>query len=357
MNSTHRTPKSSHQSEGHHGCDASQTSQTLSDDTPPTSAAPGSRSAQRESETLPGRRTGPTGPRTASGKTKASKNATTHGATSKAPISAQEHGVYETFLGQLKAQYPTNSPLIGLQLERIARLKVQLDRIQTTITALHEIERLRVDDIERAAQIMELTDEDRSHFASIWRMTMSRNYNPADRPYAGLIPVAIELTGIDDLDLLTTHEEFLKRAPMFCEYLVKRATKEEVDVKDYARSKQVKEPVREVFWGNGRRGNKTKEAPPVQVRLVGPDDKDEINTDVREVDVVDLVKTAKWHRLELMRLISRSERVSNLQRVSEIASQAALPDLDKLDRLMRYQTTVNRQLSSAVGELLELLKH
>ena len=58
-----------------------------------------------------------------------------------------------------------------------------------------------------------------------------------------------------------------------------------------------------------------------------------------------------------MRIITRSERVGNLQRVSEIASRAALPDLDKLDRLMRYQTTVNRQLSTAIGELLELLEH
>ena len=311
-NSTQRTQKSSHQSEDHHDCDASQTSQTLSDDTPPTSAAPGSRSAQRDSETLPGRRTGPTGPRTASGKTKASKNATTHGATSKAPINAQEHEVFETFLGQLKAQYPTNTPLIGLQLERIARLKVQLDRIQTTITALHEIERLRVDDIERPAQVMELTEEDRSHFAAIWRMTMSRNYNPADRPYAGLIPVALELTEIDDLDLLTTHEEFLKRAPIFCNYLAKRAVEAEVDITNYARSKQIKQPVGEVFWSNGRRGNKTTEAPPVQIRLVEPGEKYESATDVRDVDVVDLVKTAKWHR---MRIITRSERVSVLVRL------------------------------------------
>lgn len=198
---------------------------------------------------------------------------------------------------------------------------------------------------------MELSEEDRSHFAAIWRMTMSRNYNLVDRPYAGPIPVAVELTGIDDMDLLTTHEEFIKRAPIFCNYLVKRAVEAEVDITNYARSKQIKEPVREVSWGNGRRGNKTTEAPPVQVRLIGPDEKYEINTDVRDVDVVDLVKTANWHRLELMRIITRSERVS------EIASQAALPDLDKLDRLMRYQTTVNRQLSTAIGELLDLLKH
>jgi hypothetical protein len=56
---------------------------------------------------------------------------------------------------------------------------------------------------------MNLTDEDRSHFAVVWRMTMSKDYDTANRPYAGFIPAAVELTGIDDLDLLTTHEEFL----------------------------------------------------------------------------------------------------------------------------------------------------
>ena len=298
-----------------------------------------------------------TGPRTAAGKARASRNATRHGATSSTPINAREHEVFETFLRRLRAQYPNNNPLITLQLERIAHLKVQLERIQTAISALHEIERLRLDDIERAAQVMNVTDEDRSHLAVAWRRAMSRDHHPESRPYDGLIPVAIELTEIDDLDLFTTHEAFLTHAPMFCEYLVKRATKEAVDVKDYARSKQIKEPVREVSWGGSRRGKKTTELPAIQIRFLGPDDTYEINTDIRGVDVADLVRTAKWHRLELMRIITRSERVGNLQRVSEIASRAALPDLDKLDRLMRYQTTVNRQLSTAIGELLELLKH
>lgn len=95
----------------------------------------------------------------------------------------------------------------------------------------------------------------------------------------------------------------------------------------------------------------------MRIRFLGPNDTYEINTDIRDVDVAELVKTARCHWLELMRIISRSERIGNLQPVSEIASQAPLPDLDKLDRLMRYQTTVNRQLSTAVGELLELLRH
>jgi hypothetical protein len=106
---------------------------------------------------------------------------------------------------------------------------------------------------------------------------------------------------------------------------------------------------------NGKRRSNTTELPVIRIRFLRPDERYEINTDIRDVEVDDHVKTAKWHQLELMSIISRSERVNNLQRVSEIASRAALPDLDKLGRLMRYQTTINRQLSTAVGEVLELL--
>lgn len=120
----------------------------------------GQDTAQRSRTTSLRGRTGPTGPRTASGKARASKNATKHGATSSTPINAHEHEVYETFLGQLRAQYPNNNPLITLQLERI----------QTAISALY--------DIERHTQVMNLTDEDRSHIATAWCRTMSRDHSP-----------------------------------------------------------------------------------------------------------------------------------------------------------------------------------
>ena len=33
-----------------------------------------------------------------------------------------------------------------------------------------------------------------------------------------------------------------------------------------------------------------------------------------------------------------------------------MPDLSELDRLMRYETTLNKQYSTAIGELIELTK-
>jgi len=43
-------------------------------------------------------------------------------------------------------------------------------------------------------------------------------------------------------------------------------------------------------------------------------------------------------------------------KVTEFVEHAALPDLDQLDKLMRYQTTINRQLPTAIGELLAMTK-
>ena len=66
-----------------------------------------------------------TGPVTESGKTTSSMNAVTHGATSAKLLTDAEHHRYTTFLAELKESYPESNPLVRMQLERIAKLKVQ----------------------------------------------------------------------------------------------------------------------------------------------------------------------------------------------------------------------------------------
>ena len=39
-----------------------------------------------------------------------------------------------------------------------------------------------------------------------------------------------------------------------------------------------------------------------------------------------------------------------------LMQEASLPDLDTYDKLIRYQTTLNNQLSKQIGELMELEK-
>ena len=71
-----------------------------------------------------------TGPISESGKAKSSKNATMHGVTSTWLLGDVEQNKYDALLAELKESYPTTNPLIRIQLERIAKLNVQLEHIQ-----------------------------------------------------------------------------------------------------------------------------------------------------------------------------------------------------------------------------------
>jgi hypothetical protein len=75
------------------------------------------------------------GPITQEGKEIASKNALAHGATAKHLLNNDEENRYRSILRSLQKTYPKKHPLIQLQIERIARLHIQLERIQNSIDA------------------------------------------------------------------------------------------------------------------------------------------------------------------------------------------------------------------------------
>lgn len=300
---------------------------------------------------LPRKRAPSTGPKTPAGKSTSSKNALTHGATSLKLISEGEHSSYEAWVEELTTQYPSTNPLVKLQIQRVAQLKIQLDRIQTAITGLHEIERIKTPKLDRAAEIMELSQEDLSHMAhlGLWAAKGTLDETPE---YFAMLPISIELAEIEDLDKLSTHEEFQEEAPQFCRYLIDCAQRAEYDIDTYARSKTIPKPVNPN--NVGRSG--AKETPQVTFTIRWQGQKNDLKNLITDVPIEDLIATAKWHRLQLAKIISRTQRVAPLERISDIAVHTALPNLDTLDRLMRYQSTVNRQLSTAIGELMAIVR-
>ncbi|AKO66317.1 hypothetical protein VI33_06545 [Methylophilales bacterium MBRS-H7] len=50
------------------------------------------------------------------------------------------------------------------------------------------------------------------------------------------------------------------------------------------------------------------------------------------------------------------EIINDYQKLLPLMQEASLPDLDTYDKLMRYQTSLNNQLSKQIGELVELEK-
>ncbi len=77
---------------------------------------------------------------------------------------------------------------------------------------------------------------------------------------------------------------------------------------------------------------------------------------IREGELSELERAAEWYSNEISRFFRRNQKVSDFAKLLEIKEFSTTPDLDQLDRLMRYQTTLQRQLSKATGELPALTK-
>lgn len=76
-----------------------------------------------------------TGPTSAKGLAISSQNARKHGASAKYLVDADEIAQYDQMIERLKQKYPSDNPLVEMQLGRIAKLNVQLTRIQQLIDA------------------------------------------------------------------------------------------------------------------------------------------------------------------------------------------------------------------------------
>ena len=61
------------------------------------------------------------------------KDTVKHLATSPKLINDEEQDLYEQLLADLEKEYASTNPLIGLQIARIARITIQLERIQNVM--------------------------------------------------------------------------------------------------------------------------------------------------------------------------------------------------------------------------------
>lgn len=68
-------------------------------------------------------------------------------------------------------------------------------------------------------------------------------------------------------------------------------------------------------------------------------------------------KAAEWLANEKELILSYNKRAAAYKKLQEIKLIATIPDLVILDSLMRYQTSLQRQLSTAMGELLAIVEY
>jgi len=287
------------------------------------------------------------GPKTAVGKQRVSNNALKHGATSSRFISEAEKARFDRVIHDLQEHYQSKNPLVHLQLERIARITIQLERIQNTIDASFLISRAQSSTYETLMESLKMDTREQSIAASSL-FGLSKEYleeaiNP-DR-----IDICNELMR-SLLPIPKTSQEFLDRCPVLCRYLYDEALEKSMSVADYIDNELPNIP-----------NASDKLSKKFRVIVTWAEEKKKATDRSYEEEILatefsKLKDAAIWYAGELRRTASTVQKVVDFKELIPAQEQATTPDLDQLDKLMRYQTTLQRQLSTAIGELLILTK-
>jgi hypothetical protein len=235
-----------------------------------------------------------------------------------------------------------------MQLERIAKLNIQLERIQNTIDAQFQISRATSSIYDTLLKTLDIDQKTASLIAdAMFGMRSSDEFLEELR-----FEVSMEVRSLYPPNRPTSHQEFLDKTPNLCRYLHHEAGEQNLSIKDYIDQKipLLKE------------NNPNHFAPGLNIKFIFLDAKHVVSEQtleeaIREVELSDLKRAAEWYSTEISRFIRRNQKVSDFVKLLEISEFSTTPDLDQLDRLMRYQTTLQRQLSTAVGELLALTKN
>ena len=150
---------------------------------------------------------------------------------------------------------------------------------------------------------------------------------------------------------ILTHNGFLSACPKFCQYLFEQAKLEGMRVEIFIEKKF---RTRSDHWSGfldkfeeSIKRSKPELYLPMQEGV-------SMEQAIHDIKWGVLKGAAKWIVEELELIEACDQIVADMDKVNSIKVLATTPDLDKLDKLMRYQTSLQRQLSTAMGELLAI---
>ena len=130
---------------------------------------------------------------------------------------------------ELNEAYPSQNPLIRLQLERIVRLNIQLERVKNTIDAQFQISRATSNIYDALLKTLDIDQKTASLIAdAIFGIKNTDEFLEELK-----FEVSIGLRSLYPRNRPTSHQEFLEKTSVFCEYLLHEAGKKKLSVKDY----------------------------------------------------------------------------------------------------------------------------
>jgi hypothetical protein len=329
-----------------------------------------------------GKRSG--GPKTVEGKSRSSKNATSHGLTSMAPSNSNEKALVDAYSRELIEYYKPESPLEQLQIQRIATCRAKS-------AYLYDLEQVK---LSLAAKELESQPEkilEKIPGATGLAMGMAKDLITSGQIH---LPCRLDLPLLESIcdEINQMHGEmenrhqFARALPRLTKYLnsypvvglnntsqwmeklaaiskdLKRTDEiggsgrfDEL-IKGYLRGKEYealleKEASRPGMEELERYQEERRIARGEKTRKIEPEQKVDPNaiTDLPTI-TLQLKQFQGLHKSHQQAL----DLVAQYQEIKDLMLRALSLPVAESDLLMRYQTTLERRLSSAIGELLAL---
>ena len=295
-----------------------------------------------------------TGPTTGIGKAKVRGNAITHGARAKNFINENEQEAYQLFFDALQQQYPSSNPLVHMQLDRIAKFKVQADRIQRSIDATFAASELEQPSNEMLMDLLGMDENEKTTANDFCAGNVDlKEFVNLDR-----IRVAAELAAFD-IAAFRSPDDFLFHTPLFCQFLFNEVNEYGEEINNFIEKHAdllipLTGDLKEIFKRIIRLGNPHNHESSDDSNL--PKLEPTVENMILSTKLKNLHNAARLFANEISRVGDVHYKVLAFNQLKKIERKPFALNYEQLDKLQRYQTTVQGQLSRMVGELLELVK-
>lgn len=296
------------------------------------------------------------GPKTAGGKQASSQNSLVHGATSNSVVSADQKALVDRYEHELTAYFKPESPLEKLQIQRIALCRAKLD-------GLYDLERVKLriasEDLKRSPELVMQKIGAGRELTQTFVKTLVKG-RELGLPF-GLKPALLQLIAseinqiggklysevnleiaLPTLGKLTN--EIGRRINSSSQKVLIRAGERVNDMQTEigALKYSLLQMLRPLVEGN----QDDFEEDPLSNNV---DEKSEKEADLKKInEALDAIVALNSV------VISAQELAKDFTLMQDLMLRTVTLGGEESDRLMRYQTTWERRLSSAIGELLAL---
>lgn len=271
-------------------------------------------------------------------------------------------------MADLRKKYPSDNPLIGLELERIAKLNVQLKRIQQFIDAAFLIAEDHSLTDEALMDLLGMTEEEKLDARQI-----NANSNKGEIKFdLEMMEICAEISDVDT-ETFKKPQDFLTHTPLLCKYLYREASLSDASIDHFISKylegklsgkgpssradgmlRSIEQSAREKFDLQDRIKELKQGIIREEKGITTPTPPPQKDVGILETNIKRLQEATKL----IKELSAKSIRTNNkLFTFSQIRQVDHIPiklEYDNLDKLFRYQTSIQRQLSTAIGELISL---